>query len=605
MNPTPAVATVLTNASALDANDESESYEQPYGDSEGGSGDATDTHDSLATQFDSDASLSGPALLELAQRAVSERDSLRGEVVRLREALTRSESNVRRGAGSSRELADLRDALDLREREVRRLKDANVARERLLVDARIKLDEAMAARQAALLRMEVRDRAASEAESQREHAQSDSAQWKKKFDAADHELTRALASERALTATLDEARLHLAEAERTVNALREELNETRSALAELDAAANAREDDHRREVASFEAAAAAREDDRRREVASFEAAASARDEEHRRQIAAFDARIERREIEHLAEIEELRATLAAEREGREAALWLRATERLEAERYQWASERRAMREELRAALDDADRMREEHALDLSAWRARNFEERESGEAALDGCKRGWAFRYAELSRELELERAARMCEATRQGQAMNSVREANEFAVSALRARLTREQERAKKAEDDALALAIVRDDAAVVIAQVVHTLEARIEKLEAERASLRVMFDECDATRESLAVQTVQSSRRAIEAREKCDALESELDQRTRQMAELVGALTRTTVEQHAIAGALKHGRPLPTMADVDAALVAVSRRVPEHMSAVLWSARETIAEAIFAAPEVSISEG
>jgi chromosome segregation ATPase len=238
---------------------------------------------------------------------------------------------------------------------------------------------------------------------------------------------------------------------------------------------------------------------------------------------------------------------------------------------------------------------------MHAWKARNTAEREAGEAAVEGCVKGAAFRYAELARELELERAARMCEASRQGQSMNAVREANEFAVSALRARVAREQERAKRADDELAELCLVRDEAAVAIADVLATLEAKIERLEAERGLLRSMFDECDATREALAQHAVTASQRANEARAKVEELEREFEQQTRQMAELVGVLTRTTVEQHAIAGALKRGRVLPTMADVDAALVAVSRRVPEHMSSVLWGARDAIAGAVFAGPEAA----
>jgi hypothetical protein len=577
MNPTNAVATVLTSASALDTND-----------------DSLEAFDSSATHMESEAALSGPALLELARRAVAERDALRGEVVRLREALSKSEANARRGAGSSRELAALRECLELREREVRRLKDANVARERLLVDARVKLDEALAARQAAVLRLEVRDRAAAEAESQRDAALAEAIQWKKKFDAVDSELHRALAAERALSGTNDDARLQLSEAERTITGLRAELSETRQALAELDAVASRREIEHRDEVAALVEKARLASESHAREIETRERAAADRERAHKEELTALEAR-------HIARLATVEDELRAEHEGRELAVRYVASEQLEQARTQWLADQGALRGELRALLDDMDRMREEHELDLVAWKARNRAERENGEAALEGCNKGWAYRYAELSRELELERAARMCEATRQGLAMNSLREANEFAVTALRARLTREQERAKKAEDELVESTKIRDEAAVVIAEVLSALEGKIERLESERAQLRVMFDECEMTREALAQETVEACKRATEARSKCDALEREFDARTRQMAELVGNLTRATVEQHAIACALKRGRVLPTMADVDAALLAVSRRVPEHMSAVLWGARDAIAAAIFAAADPS----
>lgn len=577
MNRTDAVATASSSVSALDTNDES-----------------VETFDSTATHMDSEETLSEPMLLELAQRAVAERDALREEVARLREALTQSEAHVRRGAGSSREVAELREALELREREVRRLKDANIARERLLVNARAQLDDALAARQAALIRLEMRDRAATEAESQRDAAVAEAMQWKKRLDAVEAELHRALAAERVLSASNDELRLQLSEAERTIAALRAELADTRQALTELDAVARRREIEHREAVASLLEKARLASEASARELEQRDRAAAEREKELCAEIRA----LEERQIAALAALED---ELRAQYEGRELGVRYWASEQLEQARTQWLAEMSALRGELRVLLDAMDRLREERELDLSTWKARNLAERENGEAALEGCNRGWAFRVAELTRELELERAARMCEATRQGQAMNALREANEFAMNALRARLAREQERAKKAEEELIESARIRDEAAVAISEVLSALESRIEQLERERAGLQAMLDQSEMTREALAQQTVEACKRATQAHTMMERLERELDARSREMAELVGNLTRVTVEQHAIAGALKHGRPLPTMADVDAALLAVSRRVPEQVSAVLWGARDAIAAAIFASADPS----
>ncbi|MBL8677747.1 MAG: hypothetical protein JNK05_01165 [Myxococcales bacterium] len=591
-----AVATVLTHGSATDTSSDAMSIEAI---------DSTDDFGATETRFEREPEISGPALLELAQRAVTERDALRGEVVRLREALARSEANQRRGQSSSRELAELREAVDLREREVRRLKDANVARERLLVDARTRLDEALHARAAAVSRMETRERAALDAEARLERAArdaeakletalADAASWKSKFEAIGSELHRALASERALTGSFEDARLRLSDAERTIATLRAELADTRQALSDLGDNATRAEEANRDRV----------------------------------------ERLEREHARYLARVAEREDALS---EGRERGLRFAAAESLHDARAQWQQERAQLIEEIKNAIADSERVREEHQLDLVAWKQRNTLEREHGEAALDGCARGYRFKIAEVTRELEVERASRMCEATRQGQALNALRESHEFAIAAIRARLAREQERAKRLEDeadesasvrDAAAVIVaehvrgleaeleaerafneqcladtrtiesVRDEAAVAIAAVIAGLEAKIERLEQERGQIRRALDECDATRETLAQATVESAQRAVEARSKHEALEREYEQHTRQMAELVGILTRATVEQHAIAGALKHGRVLPTMADVDAALVSVGRRVPPTMAEQLWTARDAIAAAIFAGP-------
>jgi chromosome segregation ATPase len=561
------------------------------------------------TQFEREPSMPQSALLELAQRAVSERDALRGEVTRLRDALARSEAAQRRsGSGSSRELVELREAVDLREREVRRLKDANVARERLLVEARTRLDEALHARSAAVTRMELRERAAIEAESRLAAALQENAALKRRLDAAESELARALSSERALSASYEDARLNVAEAERAVATLRVELAETRGALAELDVTSKRAQRDHEARVESL--------------------------------LAAHAAKVEAMEREQAELIERLSQRAGAELEGRERGLRFAAAEALYDAEARFARARAAMREELEAALADSERVREEHQLDLVAWRSRNLAAQQEFEAHLEGAARGWAFRLAEAVRELELERAARMCEATRQGQALNAAREAHEFALSALRGRLAREQERVKRLEEqlaesdatrDAAATLLAehvrgleaeldaerafndqcledlrrvertRDDAAMAIAQLLAAYEARVERVESERDALRASLDECDATREALALETVEAARRASEVRAKHEALEREFEQHARQMAELVGALTRATVEQHAIAGALKRGRVLPTLADVDAALVAVGRRVPAAMAEQLWTARDAIASAVFAGPDAT----
>lgn len=594
-----AVVTVLTHGSATDTSSDASTIEFTESIDEFG---ANETH------FEREPEISGPALLELAQRAVTERDALRGEVVRLREALARSEANQRRGQSGSRELAELREAVDLREREVRRLKDANVARERLLVDARTRLDEALHARAAAVTRMESRERAAAEAEARLATAMgeaearlasatTDAASWKSKFEAIGSELHRALAAERALTGSFEDARLRLSDAERTIAALRAELADTRQALSDLGANATKIEEANRERV----------------------------------------ERLERDHARYLARVAEREDALS---EGRERGLRFVAAEALYDAEYRWQREREGLREEIKNALADSERVREEHQLDLVAWKLRNTAERENGEAALDGCARGYRFKLAEATRELEFERASRMCEATRQGQALNALRESHEFALNALRGRLAREQDRSKRLEDEASesdairdaaaellaeyvrgleaeldaersfneqciadtrAIEAVRDEAAVAIAAVLAGYEQKVERLELEREKLRRVLDECDATRESLAQSTVESAQRAVDARARFEALEREFEQHTRQMAELVGVLTRATVEQHAIAGALKHGRVLPTMADVDAALVAVGRRVPATMAEQLWTARDAIASAIFAGPNAN----
>src|SRR5687767_3790680 len=94
------------------------------------------------------------SLIESAQDAVRERDELTAEIERLRRdseqtqqlrrQLEETRARVAKGSGvTAREVMELRESVDQRDREIRRLKDANIARERLLADAREKIDAVM------------------------------------------------------------------------------------------------------------------------------------------------------------------------------------------------------------------------------------------------------------------------------------------------------------------------------------------------------------------------------------------------------------------------------------------------------------------------------
>jgi chromosome segregation ATPase len=452
----------------------------------------------------------GP-LMQLAQRAVAERDALREELGALREALVREDLAGRRG-GSAREVATLREALDLREREVRRLKDANVAREQLLSASRARLDEAQHERAAALAKYEARDRQAAEAEGQRDAAVLEARGLRRRLDALEGEHSRASSSERALSAALEDARLRLAERDRDVEALRAELSDTREALAGSERAGEDREARWFAERADFEEARAALK----------------AQEEHR-------ARLEEGLAKAQAEFTMFR-----------------------------------IRAETEIAEFDTRRA---HA-----------------EAERIGLVRGGSFRERELLAELSVERAARLCEASRQGQSLDRLRAQQNGEIAALRAALTEADAAWAVLEGERRALAARLEEVEVER----RGLSARVEAVEGERRELAALYEACDQTRERLALSAVEHARRAAEARRSADEATEALASRTREMAELAGTLTRATVEQFAWTAAMRAGRERPRASDIDAALLAVGDRVPPSVHDQLWAVREEIIAAI-----------
>jgi hypothetical protein len=109
-------------------------------------------------------------------RLLRERDALAAEVSRLRREgeqaqllrrqLEEARARVARGGGvTTREVLELRESVEQREQEVRRLKEANIARERLLIETREKLDVVMHEKAAVEGRLATRDRAYAEHDS--------------------------------------------------------------------------------------------------------------------------------------------------------------------------------------------------------------------------------------------------------------------------------------------------------------------------------------------------------------------------------------------------------------------------------------------------------
>jgi hypothetical protein len=556
---------------------------------------ATDTlFEADDRQHDQDVDAS--ALMRLAERAVSERDALRAEVAQLRDALLHSESNQRVARGSSRELQELRDALELRDREVKRLKDSNVARERLLVDARAKLDEATHARSAALAKAETRERNAHEAESAREELKSELAQWRRRAEDAELEWHRAINAERGAIAVIEDLRTQLSESQRIAGEQLRDAERTRSYLSAELARIREAQSTHESELAS------------ERELRQSE----------------------------LASERELRETVLeavkAEASGREHGLRFAFAEKLE----QLAAESRDSVANLKRAHEEAlAGLARQHEGASQLWEAAIA----MHHARAEGTRRGSMFRVLETAEALEFETGRRVQEAQRHGDEVKQLREMHEFAIAALRAKLQREADRVKKLESDIAqerlwferettttharaagtiaglqfahreAMATVvsdRDHAAVCVAQWLAKLDHELAKSRGDCAELRLLFEESDATRELLAQKVVESSLSAAAARMRCEQLTDEVDQRSRAMAKVVAELTRATVEQHAAAAALRHGRALPSMADVDASIVAVSRRVPAEIAEELWCARALIASAVFAGPgeEIEVTD-
>ncbi len=583
-------------------NSSSDAYDSQNG-SERGS--ATDTLFEGSERTDDEREALSPVMI-LAERALVERDALRGEVARLRDALLKMESNQRMGRSASRELQELREAVELRDREVKRLKDSNVARERLLVDARTKLDEAVHARSAALAKAETRERNAHEAETTREEIKAELTQWRRRSESAELEWHRAVNAERGAAAAIEDLRGQLQEQQKQAALQQLGWDAQQSAWAEQQ-----------------------REFDRTR---SYFAAEMAR---MRVQLAADETDLQtERELREQV-LDEVRAQAS----GREHGM-----------RFAFAELREAIAAKHQ---EDLGELRVQHQNTTQLWEAAVA--MHHGRA--EGVRRGAMFRAAEAMDALENEKQQRLAElerhraelerhrgeleqirlaeAERHGEEVKHLRESHEFGMSALRGKLQRELDRNKKLESDIAqerswfelelgnlqaknagsvrgltfahsehveALIVVRDQAAVEVAGWLEKLQSALSQVRKEAASLRVLFEESDATRESLAQQVVQSARGASAARQRAEQLTDEIDQRSRAMAQLVAELTRATVEQHAAAAALQHGRMLPTMADVDAAIVAVSRRVPSEIGDELWSARSNIASAIFAGPSEEI---
>ncbi|MDP3279037.1 MAG: hypothetical protein Q8Q09_27840 [Deltaproteobacteria bacterium] len=612
-----AQTTLLTMAPACETSDESL--------------DATET-------MMEETELSGsPALIAFAQRAAAERDGLRSEIHRIREAFARLESQSRMGKTPSRETAELRETLELRDREVRRLKDANIARERLLTDARNRLDEALHQRAAAVAKLDLRERGVSAIESALEEHKHELLHTRRRVAQLEIELHRAVQSERGLSAMLEDTRGQLSEARQSLETLHSELSDTREALTMSNDAAVSREEALRAERARLDAQRAEEilvEMERREELSAELEALSVR---HVHELALSESRAEeslevtRKEAnERLAALcahakEDLAAAHVgysrglqfALHEQTESALAAREAlcawhagellgqrfalqERVVSERDQHTATRARFMLELNAMTQDCDRMVEEHALTRSELTA-----------TLEGTTRGLAFVRAETQSEVASERALRMAEATRHGQAMNALREAHErslcdqdesseFAATALRTRIARETERARKLEGELEASAQHRDQCAELVAAWLTARDESIAYLQADRAELRALYEEADAVRERLAQASVDAAKQARGARERAESAERQLLERTQAISATVGILTRVTVEQHAVAGALRHKRALPTMADVDAAIAAVTQRVPEEIGEELWLARDAIAAAIFAGPSI-----
>lgn len=526
---------------------------------------------------------SSPVMV-LAERALVERDALRGEVARLRDALLKMESNQRMGRSASRELQELREAVELRDREVKRLKDSNVARERLLVDARSKLDEAVHARSAALAKAETRERNAHEAEVVREELRAELSQWRKRAESAELEWHRAINAERGAAAMIED--------------LRQQLTEQQKALAtrQEQAAEQQREFELTRTYLSAELA-------RLRETVQQHEQALEAERELREQVLQSEADLRDRVL----------ADLRAESTGREHGL-----------NFAFAEQKEAI---VQAHKDELFQLRLQHQGTTQLWESAVA----MHHARAEGVRQGAMFRAAEAMEQFEHEKQLRLAEASRHGDELKQLRETHEFALSALRGKLQREVERNKKLEHDfaqerlwferetvnlqaktagairgtlfahrerLAEMEATRDHAAEQVAQWIAKLQDNLQQSRRDSAELRMLYEESDSTREALAQKVVESSLSAIAARARAEQLTDEIDQRSRAMAKVVAELTRATVEQHAAAQALRHGRVLPSMADVDAAIVAVSRRVPAEIAEELWGARSTIASAIFAGP-------
>src|SRR5262249_12097386 len=134
------------------------------------------------------------ALLDAARKVARERDELAEEVTRarregggtqrLRRELGEARARPARRSLGPREGMELRAAVDLRDREIRRLKDGNVSRERLLGDARDRIASLMHDKAGLEGRLVARERSAADLESRLAVVQGEIGNEKKRFDDA-------------------------------------------------------------------------------------------------------------------------------------------------------------------------------------------------------------------------------------------------------------------------------------------------------------------------------------------------------------------------------------------------------------------------------------
>lgn len=512
------------------------------------------------------------SLLSLIAR---ERDELASHADMLRREVDEMRARAARST-APRELAELREQLGQREREIKRLKDSNVARERLLVEARERADRLSHERGIIEQRLALRERNALEWEGRISALSAD----------LDAERRRTASAAEAFASERDEARRLLEQAQtqlafdrnravREQAALREQVNSLEASRREFELSQTARFAELTGEVAVAREALVRRE----REL---------REESEARLVKALDERTHDLGARHQVDL----ARAAGAASGREFALHETYSEKLRALAIEHARE-----------FDDMFAANGALGLEVERARVQGLADAEAALARLEGRLAGERFAHAERMDDQLRKHSVESLEMQREAQSrMNTLLDELEIANGQLAQQL--ESATSRHAAELAASSARHAAELAASSARHVGELEAvRVgataqratrESLESRVQELEKRVRESSLQRDQLAERLAQAMARLGTARKSAGNETTQIAQEAKKLATLVGELTFAVVEQTALRSAAEHQRAKPTAFDVDDALSRVAERVPDDVAEQLWSSRDRLLESL-----------
>ncbi len=616
-------------------------------------------------------------LLEALLEARHERDTLQDELESQRRELERArkslqaaeQTRVRSALGvnesASRELQVMREAVARKDGELQRFREGHATLEKLVAEARERINGLKQERAKQDRELVVRDRALAEID--------------RRFVVLEREADGARRGREIADAQAIESRAALAGLTGEVANLRID----RDRLAEeVRVATTQRDDDVRsteeRMQAAMDEFSAMHVDEMSRVMTEYERRLELMGEAHAHEVA----RLARSHDEQRQGLEGLLAQSEGARLGvlRGLSAELRdAREELARERHDAQATLHARVAELTELRDrDVDELHREQAhrlAELTLGHAREVDALRSAHAdELDGLMRELAGANADLLQELESARSAAALERTaheaahagalhnlREEQA-STLRHANEshsLALDGMREEHARAIASLTDSHADAMIdaeerrvgeIAAVREEAEELLtarldgvrAEVVRHADARVAEVErrttaeiersiaehaarfeqvraaaeaesearrvehaeairAARASIDAALVEANSQREKIASQLVDAMQRLRTRSEQSQRETSLLMAEAKRLATCVGELTTELVVQSARAAALRRGRALAEPFDVDEALTRVSELVPDHIAESLWASRVELSARIIGGSEAT----